>query len=200
MDKLSRLTDSSSPRSAGGRLVSDGWAQAVIFRRPKASISGKVMTKQMWIVDASLHANHSYYSGATTIPQRGFCGDQSPLNVTRFLWLMVKHALDSSSSTWNQSSVWTNVHLQTLNPSAYSPEIQKDSEFLNTLLFSMANLMAIRKHTFLLDVIFKTGSRADHGSPAGTPQPRAVAPAIWPLYLSNISAEVRSFTLTVSGG
>lgn len=39
-------------RSAG---ESDGWAQAVIFRRPKASISGKVMTKEMWIVDASLH-------------------------------------------------------------------------------------------------------------------------------------------------
>lgn len=71
----------------------------MIFRRPKASISGKVMTKEMWTVDAGLHATHSYYSGATTTPQKGPRGDYSRLNVTRCLSLMVKHTLDSSSST-----------------------------------------------------------------------------------------------------
>lgn len=108
------------------------WWLSTGCRRPKASISGKVMTKEMWIVDASLHTTHSYYSAATTIPQRGPRGDYR-LNVTRFLSLMVKQALDSSCSTWNQSSVWINVDWFTDSTSrcifTWNPEGFKISEF-----------------------------------------------------------------------
>lgn len=179
---------------------------AVIFRRPKASISGKVMTKEMWLVDASLHTTHSYYSGATTIPQKApvapfKCDALSLVNGgthSGFLQFNMKPklCLDQCSPVNSKSRcVFT-----------WNPEGFRISEHV-FLLFSRANLIAIRKCIFLLDVIFKTvkerANTADRGSAAGAPQPRAVAPAssqTWPLYLSNISAEVRSFTLTISGG